>query len=56
MNKKTITTMMSKYDYEYDNYGQVIFYSGWYQHSDGELYDEPEEGDNEYEEDEDEED
>lgn len=43
MQKKVVVDLMDKYDYEVDNEGQILFYTGWYEHSDGELRDEPEE-------------
>jgi hypothetical protein len=43
MNKATLTRLMNKYSYEHDNDGQIVFYSGWYEHNDRTLSTEPEE-------------
>lgn len=44
MNKATVKKMMMAYGYELDNDGQVVFYSGWYEHDDGTLSTEPQDG------------
>lgn len=43
--KKTVKVLklMNELGYEKDNYGQVVIYTGLYEHSDGKLYFEPEE-------------
>jgi hypothetical protein len=43
MNKSTLTRLMNSYSYDYDNDGQIIFYSGWYIHDDRTLSKEPQE-------------
>ncbi len=43
MTKAELKKLMAKYDYEYDNDGQIIFYTGWYETNDGELTTEPQE-------------
>ena len=52
MSKTKIINLMKEYGYELDNDGQVVIYTGLYEHDDGKLYNEPEE----YEDDEDEDD
>lgn len=59
MNSAMLTKVMS-HGYELDNEGQIVIYTGWYEHSDGTLSTEPEDGyddeDEDLDEDEDEED
>lgn len=40
---EAIELLMKELDTEYDNYNQLVIYTGLYEHSDGELYEEPEE-------------
>ncbi len=51
MSNKKIISLMSEYGYELDNDGQVVIYTGLYEHNDGKLYDEPEEYEDEEDED-----
>ena len=52
MNSTMLTKVMS-HGYELDNDGQIVIYTGWYEHNDGTLSTEPEGGyDDEDEEDE----
>ena len=55
MNKATLKKIMA-YGYEHDNDGQIVIYTGWYEHNDGTLSTEPEGGYDDEDEDEDEED
>lgn len=41
MDKATLKRLMNKYSYEYDNDGQIVIYTGWYETDDGELTTEP---------------
>ena len=34
MNRQIVNNLMAKYDYELDNDGQIVFYSGWYLNND----------------------
>ena len=43
MNKATLKKIMA-YGYEHDNDGQIVIYTGWYEHNDGTLSTEPEGG------------
>ena len=43
MQTRTILKLMDELGYEQDNYGQIVIYTGLYEHSDGKLYTEPEE-------------
>jgi hypothetical protein len=52
VSNKKIINLMNEYGYELDNDGQVVIYTGLYEHNDGKLYNEPEE----YEDDEEDED
>ena len=40
---KTLQKMMDEYGYELDNEGQIVIYTGYYEHNDGTISDEPEE-------------
>jgi hypothetical protein len=42
MNKTEINKLISSYNYEIDNEGQILFYTGWYQHNDGTIHETPE--------------
>jgi hypothetical protein len=42
-----VLELMEEYGYELDNDGQVVIYTGIYEHEDGEFYDEPEESEEE---------
>lgn len=42
MNKTEIKKLMSKYGYELDNEGQIVFYTDWYEHNDGTIHETPE--------------
>jgi hypothetical protein len=55
MSNKSVLAMMKKYGYELDNDGQVVIYTGLFEHSDGKLYNEPEEYEDDEYDDEDEE-
>lgn len=43
--------IMEEYGYELDNDGQVVIYTGIFEHSDGNLHNEPEESEDEEDED-----
>lgn len=43
MNLTELNKLMSKYGYELDNEGQIVFYTGWYELEDGSISLEPEE-------------
>ena len=54
MSNKKLLAIMDQYGYELDNDGQVVIYTGLFEHDDGKLYNEPEEYDDEDDEDEEE--
>jgi hypothetical protein len=45
---RAVLKLMDKYSYDHDEDGQVVIYTGVYEHSDRKYYDEPE---SEYEDD-----
>jgi hypothetical protein len=50
MNTATLTKLMS-HGYELDNDGQIVIYTGYYEHDDGTISTEPQDGYDEEEED-----
>jgi hypothetical protein len=43
MNKTKLKQLIEYTDYELDNYNQIVIYTGWYEHDNGEIHDYPEE-------------
>ena len=54
MDKTTLKRLMSREGYELDYDGQIVFYSGWFEHDDGTLSTEPQDGDDDEDEEEEE--
>lgn len=38
MDKETLTNLMEKYDYARKSDGSIVFYTGWYEHSNREVH------------------
>ena len=47
MTKAELKKLMSKYSYDYDNDGQIVIYTGWYETDDRQLTTEPQYDDGE---------
>jgi hypothetical protein len=45
--KAELKKLMAKYSYEYDNDGQIVIYTGWYETNDRQLTTEPQYDDGE---------